>query len=308
MPSHPVTGLASVRRRTLLIATALMAPLLSLALAAPALAKAPTGDFAVFSQCPRFTAEVDRCIYAQTIGGEVTIGSSSVPINADKKHEIILQGGTIFHEATGKESFVGALNGETLSKTPQTVPGGLAGLIKCNEISEPVARLTCELVFQNGLTGVTATTELAKPASEIGINTNNLVNEEGTALSLPVKVKLDNPLLGSACYVGSSSSPVTLNLTSGTTSPPEPNKPISGKVGTLRFADKFNFVEITENTLVDNAFAAPAATGCGGLLAPVLDPVIDAKLGLPSPSGKNTAVQKNTLREATAKGVIESEA
>jgi hypothetical protein len=305
--SHLVR-LASIRRRTLLVvAMALMAPLASLGLASPALAKEPTGDFAVFKQCPRFTSGVDACIYAQTIGGEVTIGASTVPINADKKHEIILQGGTIFHEATGTESFVGALNGETLSKTPQNVPSGLAGLINCEEISEPVARLACKLVFENKLTGVTATTELAKPASAIGISTNNLINETGIALSLPVKVKLDNPLLGSACYIGSESSPVTLNLTTGTTSPPEPNKPLSGKVGKLTFKDEFNFVEITENTLVDNAFSAPAASGCGGLLAPVLDPIIDLKLGLPSPAGKNTAIQNNTLREAVAEAVIKSE-
>lgn len=300
-----VRRMAPIRRYTLLVvAMALIAPV---AFASTALAKEPTGDFAVFKECPRFTEGVDACVYAQTMGGEVTIGKSTVPINADKKHEIILQGGTIFHEATGTESFVGAIDGETLSKTPQNVPGGLAGLINCEEISEPVARLACKLVFENGLTGVTATTELAEPASDIGISTNNLANKEGAALSLRVKVKLDNPLLGGACFIGSESSPITLNLTTGTTSPPEPNKPISGKVGTTRFADEFNFVEITENTLVDNSFAAPAASGCGGILAPLLDPIIDGKLGLPAPAGENTAIQDNTLREAVAEAVIKSE-
>lgn len=167
--------------------------------------------------------------------------------------------------------------------------------------------MTCELVFQNGLTGVNATTELAKPASEIGISTDNLLNQEGVALSLPVKIKLDNPLLGSACYIGSSASPVTLNLTDGPTAPPPPNKSISGKVGSLKFKDEFTLIEILKNTLVDNAFAAPEATGCGGLLAPVIDPVIGAKLGLPSAAGKNTAIQNNKLREATAETVIASE-
>jgi hypothetical protein len=283
---------------------AVMAPLASLGLASPALAVSPTGDFTVFSQCPRFTTGVNLCLYAQTKSGEVTIGTSTVPI----EHTIVLQGGIVEEEATGAQSFVGALNGETLSKTPQTVPGGLAGLVKCNEISEPVAKLTCELVFQNGLTGVTATTELAKPASAIGINTTNLVNGEGTALSLPVKIKLDNPLLGSACYIGSSASPVTFNLTSGKTSPPPPNTSITGKPGKLLFKDEFELIEVINDTLVDNSFSAPVVTGCGGLLAPVLDPIIDAKLGLPSPSGKNTAIQNNTVTEATAEAVIKHEA
>jgi hypothetical protein len=286
---------------------ALMIGVASIGSAAPAAAAEPTGDFAVFNQCPRFASteypEEKFCLYSQTESGEVTIGTSTVPI----KNTITLQGGYIRNEETGHEVFVGALNGETLSRTPQTVPGGLAGLVNCNEISEPVARLTCELVFQNGLTGVTATTELAKPASAIGINTDNLANELGVALSLPVKVKLDNPLLGSQCYIGSAASPVTFNLTSGRTKPPPPNTPISGKVGNLQFKDELTLIEISENTLVDNGFSAPAASGCGGLLAPVLDPVIDAKLGLPSPAGKNTAIQNNRIREATAENVVATE-
>jgi hypothetical protein len=296
------------RRRGVLMALAFA---VSLAFAAPALAKEPTGDFAVFKQCPRTTTGVELCLYSETTGGEVKAGKQSVPINEDKKHPIILQGG-ITEAGTENETFVGALNGETLSKTPQKVPGGLLGLVECNKITgegwaEKGARFACELIFENFLTGVNATTELAKPASEIGISTTNLENREGTALKLPVKVHLENPFLGSECYIGSSSQPVTLNLTTGTTSPPPPNKPISGKVGTINAKDEFEFLEISNNTLVDNAFSAPEATGCGGIFSFLIDPVINAKLGLPSAAGNNTAIQNNFLREATAEGVIKSE-
>jgi hypothetical protein len=300
-------GAARARGLTLVIAAALTALFVSIGLAAQVSAAEPTGDFAVFKQCPRTAVttfpEEKFCLWSQTESGEVTIGTSNVPITKP----ITLQGGYIRNEETGHETFEAALNGETLSKAPQPVPGGLAGLIRCNEITEAVARLTCELVFQNGLTGVTATTELAKPASAIGVSTDNLLNEEGATLSLPAKVKLDNPLLGSACYIGTSASPVVLNLTDGTTSPPAPNKPITGKVGELRFKDEFKLTEITNNTLVDNAFSAPAVTGCGGLLAPVLDPVIDLKLGLPSAAGHNTAIQNNRVAMATAENVVVSE-
>lgn len=305
MITHPLAHPAGARRRALVVALAVLVPL---TFAPSALAKAPTGPFAVFSDCPRFTSGVLFCIYSQTEGGEVKIGKTTVPINADKKHEIILQGGFSENETTGVESFVGAIDGNTLSKTPQNVPGGLAGLVNCTEISNFILRAACKLVFENGLTGVTATTELAKPASEIGINTSNLINEEGVALSLPVKVKLENPLLGGECYIGSSSSPVTLNLTTGATNPPPPNKTIKGKLGNLEFLDEFTLIEITNSTLVDNAFSAPAATGCGGVLSFILDPIIDAKLGLPSAAGKNTAIQNNRIRQASAENVIKSEA
>jgi hypothetical protein len=301
MIKHYVEHLTNGRKQALVIVIALAASLAPLALASPALAIEPTGDFAVFKQCPRFNPEVNRCIYSVTKSGEVKIGSTAVPI----KNPITLQGG--INESTEPGTMVAALNGETLSKTPQPVPGGLLDLVKCNEISNFFERIACELVFENGVTGVTATTELAKPASAVTISASNLINGEGTALFLPVKVKLDNPFLGSECYIGSNSSPITLNLTTGKTSPPPPNTSISGKEGTLTFKDEFRLTEITNNTLVDNSFAVPAANGCGGVFAFLIDPIINAKLGLPSPAGNNTVIQNNTIKEASGESVIESE-
>src|ERR1700736_2132926 len=218
---------STVRMRTLVTAIMMTVSLASFGAASPALAASPTGDFAVFSQCPRFTSGVNLCLYSQTGSGEVTLNKQTVPVTKT----ITLQGGVIRNEATEAETFVGALNGETLSKTPESVPGGLASLIRCNEIGNAVERLLCEITFENGVTGVNATTELARPASEIGISKNNLVNQEGVALSLPVKIHLENPFLGSECYIGSSANPIVWKLTTGTTSPPGPNQPIKGKVG-----------------------------------------------------------------------------
>jgi hypothetical protein len=304
-----IRRLARPHRCMPLVILAVMLPLASLGMASPALAKEPTGIFSVFKQCPRFTTGVTFCLYTQTLSGEVTLKKQTVPI----EKTITLQGGIKRNEVTEVETFVEALNKETLSKTPQKVPGGLLGLVKCNEITgtgfaEAAARFTCELVFENGLTGVNAVTELAKPASEIKISKNNLANEEGTALSLPIKVHLENPLLGSECYIGSSAKPITLNLTSGKTSPPAPNKPINGKIGEENFVGpEFEFLEVTDNTLVDNAFSAPEATGCGGIFSAIINPLVDSKIGLPSAAGNNTAIQNNTIKEATIESVIASE-
>jgi hypothetical protein len=297
---------ARTRRFTLVLVVGLMMPIAGFAMASSALAKEPTGIYSVFKQCPRFTAGVELCLYSETKSGEVTLNKQTVPI----EKTVILQGGIKVNSETGAESFVGALNGETLSKTKQKVPGGLLGLVKCNEIKgegllEKAARAACEAVFENP--PVYAVLELAKPASEIGINTSNLVNKEGVALSLPVKVHLENSFLGSECYIGSNSNPIVLNLTTGVTHPNPPNKPIEGKVGELTQKEAFNFIEITENTLVNNEFSAPEATGCGGIFAILIDPLINSKIGLPSPDGKNTAIQNNRIREATTEGVIGSE-
>jgi hypothetical protein len=296
------------------VVVALIAPM---AVAAPALASEPQGPFAVFKQCPRTTKGVGYCIFAQIESGKVKIGETSVPINENGQSEIILQGGYERNESKSpvEEHFVGALNGETLSKTAQKVPGGLLDMVKCNEIKgigwfEVDARAACEYYFENYFTAVYATTELAKPASNIGISTDNLINEEGVALSLPVKIHLENPLLGSECYIGSSSSPVELALTDGETSPPKPSEPISGKLGEVEghlFEGLLPYLEIRNNTLVNNSFSVPTASGCGGIFSILIDPLLDAKLGLPSEAGHNTAIQTGKQLSATAKVVIDSE-
>ncbi len=263
----------------------------------------PKGDYAKFADCPLSNPEVRGCILAKTESGEVKIGSTAVPI----KNTITLQGGFTENRETEAQTFVGAADGNTLSKTPQSVPGGLAALVKCFEISNLFERLACEVVFENGLTGVNATTELAAPASSIGLSENSLLEAKGTALSLPVKVKLENPLLGGSCYIGSNANPVTIELTTGTTSPPKPNEPITGKVGTLTSIDEGGILVITENSLVNNSFAAPVVEGCGGIFAFLLDPLIDSKLGLPSASGNNTAILNGTLFQAGAAIVREHE-
>ena len=310
MSVNHVPRLASIRRRTSVIAAAaLVAALTSLGVATGALAKSPTGDFAVFAQCPRFTAGVNLCLDSHTKSGEVTLGKQTVPVTKT----ITLQGGIVRNEETEAETFVGALNGETMSKTPEPVPGGLLGLIKCSEIKgtgplEKAARAACEATLEkSGATGVNAITELAKPADDIGISKNNLINREAVALSLPVKIRLENPLLGSACYIGSSAVPIVWNLTTGTTSPPAPNEPITGKVGPIIEKDEGELLELPTSTLVDNAFSAPAASGCGGALSAVIDPLIDEKIGLPSAAGNNTAILNNRIELASAERVIASE-
>jgi len=290
---HRFTGL----RRCALIAVAALT--VALVAAVPALAKEPTGDFAVFKECPVSNPSVNLCIFAQSTGGEFHVGTTTVPINKT----ITLQGGSIVNEETGAETFVPATNGETLSKTALAVPGGLLGIMAPEGWPTWLKNLFNEFI-NNGITGVTATTELvANP----GISRSNLLFGKGTALELPARVHLQNAFLGSSCYIGSAAHPIVQHLTTGTTSPPPPNVPITGAVGELEFKDEFQLVIIKNNSLVDNAYAAPEAEGCGGILSFLVDPAVDAKLGLPSPAGHNTTRLNGSLQNATAEAVKNSE-
>jgi hypothetical protein len=300
---------AGVKRRALVVMAALMVPLAGLGIASPALAaKEPTGDFAVFKQCPRFTPGVEICITAQLTGGEMTLNKLTVPI----VNPVTLQFG-VTNWGSEEEKIVGALNGETISAPPQPVPGGLSAVIDCNEIQghgflERARRRACKAVFGHPwFQELNATTELAAPASAIGINSNNEVNLEGISQTLPVRVHLENPLLGRRCYIGSSADPIVFNLTTGTTSPPEPNKPISGHFGDLVFKDEFQFIEVTNHVQVDNAFSAPQATGCGGPFSFLIDKLINSRIGLPSPAGYNTIIHSGYSYTGTAQATIASE-
>jgi hypothetical protein len=268
------------------------------ALIAPSLASAHSGIYSRFNYCPSTNPEVRKCLQSTTVGGKVVLGKKTVPI----VNPVTLQGGVgAVNEETFFAKFYGATNGETLSKTAQPVPGGLSGLVNCKEISLSWLRSSCEAIFENGLTGVNSTLELARPASEIKISEPNLAAQDGIALVLPVKVHLENPLLGSTCYIGSSSSPLMWNLTTGTTIPPKGTAPITGTGGELELLEGGLVAHLKGTNLVDNTWSAPGATGCGGWPAEyILDPIINASVGVPSAVGKNVAELRNDIYVARA--------
>jgi hypothetical protein len=292
-----------LRGRMLIVAMALLAPL-AIASSASATKHHPTGNFAPFADCPLSNKAVEVCTVANTTSGEFTVGSRTVPVTKT----ITLQGGLLENSKEELE-FVAAEDGNTLSKTEETVPGGLLGIKAPESWPALLKYLFNEYVINDGFTGVTEITELAKPASAIKLNVEALIFEEGVALQLPVKVKLNNVFLGSECYIGSSSHPIVLNLTTGTTSPKEPNKPIKGKAGTLEELESGTLVRLTGGSLVDNAFAdEEGANGCGGILFSwAVDPLVNSILSVPSAAGHNTAILNGSLEEASAAAVTASE-
>jgi hypothetical protein len=267
--------------------------------AASAAAHHPTGEYAQFGECPLNREAITDCVYSVTTGGSVTIGKKTVPI----KNPVTLQGG--FEGAGSEVKFYGAEEGETLSRTPQPVPGGLLGLLNCQEQTNLTIKVLCATALENGLTGVNARVELTGPnhgLTNISLNSENLLFEEGTALGLPVKIHLENPTLGSNCYVGSNSHPVQLNLTTGQSGN------LHGSLGELSFNEPLYTITRTKGSvLVDNTFTAPAATGCGGLLALVVNPVVNQMLGTPAGSGTNSAILVANFEDAVASAVQASE-
>lgn len=304
MIKNHVVRATGIRRRALSVVIGAVASLAMLSLASSALATEhhPKGEFAPFKDCPLSTPGIENCLFSEATSGEFTVGKRTVPISKT----IILQAGFKFNSVTEKIEVVGAEDGNTLSKTALPVPGGLLNVVAPEFLPKFLQEIFNNFINE-GITGVTATTELAAPASHIGLSTENLLFEEGTALSLPLKIKLDNTFLGSACYVGSNAAPIVINFTTGTTSPPAPNKPIKGSAGTFEANESFTLITLNGGKLVNNSFAAPGAEGCGGFLSFLIDPAVNGALGLPAAAGHNTAILQGKLSTAAASAVIASE-
>src|SRR5262249_12094832 len=157
---------------------------------------------------------------------------------------VTLQGG---YEGFGTGiKFYGAENGNTLSKTPQPVPGGLLGITAPTWWPKFIQDWFNNLINE-GFTGVNATVEVAGPTkglTNIKLNTENLLEEKGTALGLPAKIHLENAILGSSCYIGSDSSPIQINFTSGT------DGKLKGSAGEFSANEAFTILTFSGGKLV----------------------------------------------------------
>lgn len=282
-----------------LIAGGLVGVVAMLSFASSALASShnPTGEYAQFKECPLNRATITDCIYALTNGGGFTTGKKTVPL----VNPVTLQGGI---EGEGQEvDFYGAENGDTLSKTAQPVPGGLLGITAPTWWPKFLQDW-----FNNqinaGFTGVTATVELTGPTkglTNVFLSTENLLFESGTALGLPAKIRLSNAILGSNCYIGSESSPVQIDFTTGT------DGALTGDAGTFSFNEAFTVITISGGKFVNNSFVAPGVNGCGGIFSFFINPLVNSIIGLPSGAGKNSATLEGKLQDGNAEAVKASE-
>jgi hypothetical protein len=198
--------------------------------------------------------------------GNFKMGNKNVPIEKPFR----LSGG---YAETGAFTF-NSKGG--LEKVKQKVPGGIIGLTGLTWLAE--------------FLGIEALTLYA--ATELAGQPSITTTED---ITLPIKVHLINSALGNNCYVGSVASPINLHLITGTTAPPLPNKPITGKQPTYSFNPTTEVITGSNGTLVDNSFAAPGASGCVltlfGFIPISINGLVNTQSGLPSPAGKNETKQ-----------------
>jgi len=176
---------------------------------------------------------------------------------------------------------------------PIAIPDGLPGLI-CpgapRELSWICRSRPGGFRGHDEFTDLTATVQ---PAGELSnFNLGGALSVEVPIVSMPVKVHLENRLLGPECYIGSDSEPIVLqleNLTPFTSSAFEgfeANGSPASEGGTMIR------IGLLGSTDGDKSFVVPGVSGCG--FRGALDGVIDHNAELPSPSGVNALVMNET--------------
>jgi hypothetical protein len=243
----------------------------------PAGAASLPAGLAKFANCPVDNPSVSVCLYSATSSTTFVIGSTTLTSTAPTTVSL----GVSFN-AQGQPTVVLPDNGTQAITSPAIpLPGGLLGIPGAPD---------------SGPLQVTVTPQLAgMPLVSLG----NLLTRNGAAFTLPIDVLISNSsgLLGSDCTIGDAASPITLNLTTGTTNPPAPNKPITGALGKVTSKNN-GVVSIKGLSLVDNAFAVPGADNCGP--GGILDEILDLDKGLPSAAGNNSATLSGSSFTAPA--------
>ena len=257
-------------RHVRMLGLCLMAALLVSAMAAiPAMAKYTDETWGQYKYCPYENPEVTQCVAGITSGGTsggfFQIGKVEVPL----VKPVTLQGGMIYKGA--EHDFYGlaaAVNGgETLESPELPVRHGLTLISK--EIQEeahwPQAlKESFKEAVRNKETRLVVKIEVAGNSiyeSPTVLSAENLIEEEGAAFILPLKVRIISPWLaklgGGPCQVGNDEHPVIQELTTAD----------GGTPGHIKLNSAFDAAEVLGSRLVDFGWSVEAgadATGCGG--------------------------------------------
>jgi hypothetical protein len=231
----------------------------------------PAPTVQTFSQCPvngsigAKDGHVTTCVV-----GDAQVGSIDIAgLDTTFKGPGLVQFGFAGDSGVTVNNTVGALDGQSftaprqlLSKPAMTLLGNPAGVT-------PPAQ--SQVYIQTELAGP-ITFNIITPGQG-GLNPETII---------PLVFKVENPVVGPNCTLGTLADPIVLTLTTGMSGA------LTGTLGTLNFTDNGNLGQTIGTEVVDGVFSVPGATGCGS--GGVFDNDIDAANALPSPSGSNQAM------------------
>jgi hypothetical protein len=241
------------------------------------------GYWAPFNRCPVDSPtmkaadgsdKIALCLASDSPSGVFTIGN--IPVVTGETN---LQLGVVLSNTTSTITAVQPVGG-ALVADPVHTPGGFL-VLACPSSTPPLSN-ACDSAAKNpSLNDVEAIVQMAGDPSNLNIFAGAGVGQ--VIVTLPIKIKLESPLLGGNCYIGSDADPIVLNV-ENTVAPTfdiqffEPDGTPS--LDTSSVMARFFLPGATQG---DASFDVPAASGCGP--GGSADATINARLGLPSTSG-----------------------
>jgi hypothetical protein len=287
--------MSSLRTRTRTLLFAAVAALAVLVPLSSASAVELKGEWAPINRCPVDDPAMINSTGAETIAICAASESPSGSIKLGKLRATATGNSNLQFGIVGDNLGTGftAINppGGAIISDPVRVRGGLLNLT-CGDGPDPIKirQLCRDLLEDNVLNRVTAKVESAGPVTDFDLVAG--LSENVPIVTLPVKIKLSNPVLGNNCYIGSNANPIVLHpantdlsnmqVTFGSFDPITGLEDPAGVMGNI---------EVAGVTQGDSTFAVPKATKCGPLN--ILTGAINNKVGLPSPSGNNELVLNN---------------
>ncbi len=228
---------------------------------------------------------VEGCTWGESEpGSEFTAGK----VHVNLINPIKIQGLNFEGEEEGSPDFVYEPEDGAPFMTPVAQPAPPLNEDVNEAMLSPAEKKIYQRLIAEGRTATTVSVELAGTASLLRVSLFNLIEERGTALQFPLKIKLSSPFVGSHCYVGSNEHPVMIHLTTGTSGG------LHGHFGSPSLNPEGTII-LDHSTVVDNEYASPGVEGCGKDAS--VDEAMDAALGLPSPSGSNDAIVVGSLEQ-----------
>jgi hypothetical protein len=300
-------------RLAVILATTTVAMIAGLALAGSAFAnhawhsdQPPTlnGGWAPMNRCPvddpamlaaDGKSSQAMCVGADSPSGSITIGNLTVATQA-----IDHQFGVVLNQEGGPNTVVVPAGG-VFADEPAQLPGGIQELI-CPS-SGHVGWHICRNHHRGwgwGGRADAATLTMESTGEPTNFNLFAGLFPGVPIVTMPVKIHLQNQLLGDDCYIGSDTEPILLqpmnldapsaefiSLATDGTLVPEGQDPEPDYLTNI----------VVHSTQGANSFAVPAASGCG--FRGYFNQAINSKLGLPSSASTNNV----TFNEATSSAV-----
>lgn len=274
---------------------------------ATAAAAVPNGEWAPFTRCPVDApamlaadglARTPQCVVSTSPSGSIKLGKTTVTTGRTN-----LQIGVV--QNSDGTSTVVAPSGGALVADSATVPGGLLGLMCPSNV--PAITAICEQLNNSTLNKITATVESVGTPYAFDQTAGILTDQP--IVAIPVRIHLENPFLGSKCYIGTAANPVVLRPENRQF--PEFGMSFFRGDGTVAEDGEMSRINLTGATQNDSTFAVPGASGCGLGLLGLIDAAVNAKTGLPSPAGNNSLTLNDTrthLAGLTAPGTFAPDA